>query len=240
MHKAKTKTRAFFQRLSRGSNVPESQDLPSIMISNETSDASSETPPATLSTQLDASVGAQELPTESNPSMSRVYVAGSASPSLSAILPMDSASQTERDGFFKNPNTSSTGTSVTWLIVDTDLKTTRVSKSLSELSDAVAKFKENYEQFAAKRRDVFLIDADFQKALENVEAGGTVGLAAQAFGEKIRDVMRLIETKKELSKGGWSSRLGTFIAKLYPVASLSLNLASAVAQVISRTHDYSY
>ena len=121
-----------------------------------------------------------------------------------------------------------------WLIVDTDLKTTRVSKSLSELSDAVAKFKENYEQFAAKRRDVLLIDIDFQKALEDVEAGGAVGLAAQAFGDKIRDVMRLIETKKELSKNRWSSRLGTFITKLYPVASLSLNLVTIAAQVTSQ------
>lgn len=235
MHKAKTKTRAFFQRLSQGSNVPESQDLPSIMISNETSEVSSEIPPATPSAQLDASVGAQVLPTESTPcAMSRVSVAGSASPSLSAILPMDSGSQTERDGFFKTPNTSSTGTPVMWLIVDTDLKTTRVSKSLSELSDAVAKFKENYEQFAAKRRDVLLIDIDFQKALEDAEAGGAVGLAAQAFGDKIRDVMRLIETKKELFKNRWSSRLGTFITKLYPVASLSLNLVTVAAQVTSQ------
>ena len=82
------------------------------MISNETSEVSSEIPPATPSAQLDASVEAQLLPTESTPcTMSRVSVVGSASPSLSAILPMDSGSQTERDGFFKTPNTSSIGTS---------------------------------------------------------------------------------------------------------------------------------
>jgi hypothetical protein len=240
MEKAKTKTRSFFQRFSKGPNAHEPEDVPSIMLSpecgNKSSEAPGEAPPATPAAQLDARVTTQLLPTEYTPyTMGRDSVAGSASPSISVIQPTRATSlETEQNAFFKTPNTSSSGTLVKWLIVGTDLKETRVSKSLSELSDAVAKFKENYEQFAVKNRKVFLIDSNFQKALQDVEAGGTVRLTAQAFGDQIRDVLRTIETKKELSKTGWISRLGTFVTKLYPVASLSLNLVTGVAQVISQ------
>ena len=60
---------------------------------------------------------------------------------------------------------------MTWLTIDVDVKPGfRMFRSLSELNDAISKFKENYELFAAENKQFLLIESDFHKELKTSEA----------------------------------------------------------------------
>jgi hypothetical protein len=114
----------------------------------------------------------------------------------------------------------------------------RISRSLTELDVAATEFRENYELFAKKHPDVLLFEDEFNTAFRSAEVSDDIKRSAQIFGDGIRAVLQTMETKKSIGKPAWQTKLGTFLAKVYPVAMLSLNLTASVSEVPSRTSQF--
>jgi hypothetical protein len=103
---------------------------------------------------------------------------------------------------------------------------------VSELKSAIDDFKGNYRQFAEKNPHYLLIEdeEDFYGAFSNSQAEVDIRKAAQTFGNRISTVLRKVDKKTEVK---WTTRLGDFLIKLYPLARLSLAMAGGIAEVIS-------
>lgn len=114
----------------------------------------------------------------------------------------------------------------------------RISRSLTELNVAVTEFRKNYELFAKKHPDVLLFEEEFNTAFRSAEVIDDIKCSAQSFGEGIWAVLQIMETKKSIGKSAWLTKLGTFLAKVYPVAMLSLNLSASVSEVPSRASQF--
>lgn len=108
-----------------------------------------------------------------------------------------------------------------------------MSKSLSELDDAIAEFKNNYELFMAVNSKFVLIDDDFRGAFQKAEAGGNVRQSAEIFRHTVWATVRTVENKQKYVQQKWIAKVGNFLTKLYPIAKLSLGLAGAIAEVSS-------
>jgi hypothetical protein len=119
------------------------------------------------------------------------------------------------------------------LTVDSDAQPTRTSTSLSELSDAIAQFKDNYEKFAKENSTFILIDKDIQAALQDAQAEIDIRSAARIFSDGIWGALRTVEAKKKAQSTKWTTRLGNALTKLYPIARLSLGAAQIVGTVNS-------
>jgi hypothetical protein len=101
------------------------------------------------------------------------------------------------------------------------------------LKTAVAEFKKHYLLFAEENKEFIIIETGVDSAIQKAEAEEDVRKSAHVFGREITNVMRLFEQKESLSKGKWTSRVGDFLTKLYPVARLSLQLTGVIAEVLS-------
>ena len=100
------------------------------------------------------------------------------------------------------------------------------------LTEAIAQFKNNYEQFAKKYRQFSLIELDeCYTAFQKAEAGDDIKNAARPFEKGVRAAMQTVEKKRKLAECTWTARVGSFLTKLYPIARLSLSLATASANV---------
>jgi len=113
-----------------------------------------------------------------------------------------------------------------------------MSRSKLELAEAIEEFKKNYKAFAKENKQFLLIDHDVECAFQSAEAGKDIRHSAQLFGNDIGTVLRTIERKTEFKKSKWISRVGGFLTRLYPIASLSLSLAGAIGQVNSAAYDF--
>ena len=109
---------------------------------------------------------------------------------------------------------------------------TRLSRSVEELYSAVETFKKNYEQFAAQNTKFLLIGDEFQTSFANATATNDIRRSAEIFGDGVWSTLRAIESKHTAANTKWTSKVGNFLAKLYPVASLTLNLAVAASGVL--------
>jgi len=107
-----------------------------------------------------------------------------------------------------------------------------VSRALSELKRVVADFKQNYEQFIKTNPHIVRLEEDLDGAIEKSGTAAGMTKSAQIFQSEISATLSAIEKKQKLAKGKWTGRLGDFLAKLYPVARLSLSLAGAIAEVL--------
>jgi len=75
--------------------------------------------------------------------------------------------------------------------------------------------------------------ARLSEALQVADAEHNLRAAARIFRNEIENVLRIEEDKQQLSKGSWVRNVGEFLAKLYPLARLSLQVTGALAQVTS-------
>jgi hypothetical protein len=105
--------------------------------------------------------------------------------------------------------------------------------SLARLQEAVAELKGNYEQFVKYNQDFVLPADNFQTAFEDAERETDFRCAARTFKDGIRSVLTVIENKHKSKESKWTSIIGNFIVKLYPIAKLSLGFASAIGEVRS-------
>jgi hypothetical protein len=56
---------------------------------------------------------------------------------------------------------------------------------------------------------------------------------AKVFGENILTTIQTFERKKSITEGKWTNRVGYFLTKLFPVATLACGLTGAIAEVYS-------
>jgi hypothetical protein len=106
-----------------------------------------------------------------------------------------------------------------------------VSRSLSELHNEVARLRENYGEFTKHNQKFLLLEDDFQTAFETAEAEINFRRKAQTFGDGISSAIRTIERKQKHRESNWTAKVGKFLKTLYPVATLSLGVASSVGEV---------
>lgn len=76
-----------------------------------------------------------------------------------------------------------------------------------------------------------LIDEEFQSTFEEAQKHGDIAGASRVFGLGVWGALGTIEKKKIGGQGKWTTKLGNFINKLYPVARLSLEILQAVGDV---------
>jgi len=108
---------------------------------------------------------------------------------------------------------------------------TSVPGALSALNDVFEEFQERCECFAKKNRKFVRVKDDVHTAIRTAAREQDIKRAALIFVHEISSAIHTIEKRQEASRSKWTGKLGTFIAKLYPVARLSLRLTSAVAEV---------
>jgi hypothetical protein len=109
----------------------------------------------------------------------------------------------------------------------------RLIRSAAELTAAVTDFKENYERFAKKHRQYhdLLIDDNFNHVFQNTRAHSDIKNTAETFSEKIKVALGAVENKNKITANKWTTRLGSFLKTLLPVANFSVNLAGALGEV---------
>lgn len=105
------------------------------------------------------------------------------------------------------------------------------SSAQKQLEMAITKFQEHYEQFATKNHLFMTKRNDVVLAMQNADCGHDVRMSARIFGNEIAKVLRVAEETQQISKAKWTGRLAEFLTKLYPLASFSLQLTSAIAGV---------
>jgi hypothetical protein len=103
-------------------------------------------------------------------------------------------------------------------------------RGLPELNDAIAELKENYEKFAKHNKNYLLIEEDFHKAFEHADAEDNLPGAAQTFSDGIRSALRTIRVKQKYKENNWSTRVGSFLTKTYPVAKIALGVSSTAGE----------
>jgi hypothetical protein len=98
-----------------------------------------------------------------------------------------------------------------------------------ELRAVLSEFKQNYEQFAFKNRHYVLIEDDFERVFEGVESSENNRQIAKSFGDKVRTVLQVVERKKNLTAGKWTTKLGNFLRNLYPIMRFSCGFIATIA-----------
>jgi hypothetical protein len=104
-------------------------------------------------------------------------------------------------------------------------------RHLRELAAATTEFRTNYKRFAEKHKEFLMLDDDLQASLTNIDREKDVRLAAQALETRLRTTVQAVEKKGESLEGKWTTKVGNFLKKLYPVSQLALSLTAAVSDV---------
>ena len=115
------------------------------------------------------------------------------------------------------------------------------TETIKELQDAILQFQESCAAVSAEVRkehsvkvtDISVSDQDLESALKDIGGSGDVRQAGQIFGNRVTDVLKLREHQKHAAEGTWTYKVGNFLAALFPLAMLSLNLTSAISGVFS-------
>jgi hypothetical protein len=115
-------------------------------------------------------------------------------------------------------------------LIDIDDNNPRISAALSELTKSVDMFEKHYTNFAKKNR-LYTVQAEVNGALSKAKEEKDFKQSAKIFGDEITTVLEVTAKKQKLAKSKWTGKLGAFLTTLYPIASLSLGLAGAAAEV---------
>lgn len=106
-----------------------------------------------------------------------------------------------------------------------------VPRHLKELAAATTELQTNYKRFAEKHKEFLMLDDDLQASLTNIGGEKDVRLAAQALETRLRTTVLAVGKKDESLEGKWTTKVGNFLKKLYPVSQLALSLTVAVSDV---------
>jgi len=150
-------------------------------------------------------------------------------------LPAASTPSSDPDHLSSDPVTSacdedngSRQSAVNELSLLTEL--TVLPRALSDLNEAITQLKESYTKFTKYNNRYLLIEDDFRDAFENADAHEDFANAAQTFRDGIKSAMVTIR-KKQKGEEGWTTKVGVFITKLYPVAKIALGVSSSIGEV---------
>ena len=105
-------------------------------------------------------------------------------------------------------------------------------RAVLELNKAVDEFRGHYILFTKNDTRLLAInEADLDSALSRSSHITSVKGSATFFGKEIRNVMSSTKQKEQLVETKWTTRVGDFCCRLYPVAKFSIQIAGAVGQV---------
>lgn len=109
----------------------------------------------------------------------------------------------------------------------------RLVRSATDLETAVKDFRENYQMFVSKHRQYHdLLNEDgFNIVFDTTDNGSVLNPTAEAFGDRIRTALQMIENRRSFNECKWTTRLGSFAKAIFPVANFSLNLAGSIGDV---------
>jgi len=105
-------------------------------------------------------------------------------------------------------------------------------RAVLELNKAVDEFRNHYILFTKNDKRLLAInEADLDSALSRSSLTTGVKGSATLFGKEIRNVMSITKQKEQLVETKWTTRVGEFCCRLYPVAKFSIQIAGVVGQV---------
>lgn len=107
------------------------------------------------------------------------------------------------------------------------------SRSGSELQKAIHEFKHNYRLFAQKNKQYIILDEALDKAFQISFETADIRDTAEVFRKHVWKTLETMETRKEKLVNKWTTKVGQFVTKLYPVARLASGLTAATAEVCS-------
>jgi hypothetical protein len=105
------------------------------------------------------------------------------------------------------------------------------TQSPSELNIAISGFQTTYKTFAKINKQFILLDDDMEEAFRVAQTEGDIRRAATTFSTGISIALEAVRKRKKLETGKWTTKLGTVLSKLYPVARLSLDLLGSIGDV---------
>ena len=110
------------------------------------------------------------------------------------------------------------------------------SRALKDLKEASTVFEENYEYYIKMNPQQGIIKSDegIQMAIDKAGKSADMKRSAKIFGNEILMTLNAMEKKTKMSDLRWTSKLGNFLSKLYPVAMLSLSFTGVIAEVLHR------
>ena len=109
------------------------------------------------------------------------------------------------------------------------------TEPLSGFEQAIAKFRGNYEKFAAKNTKYIRVTDDVQSAITKAGSEINIKRAADIFEKQIAATVEAKESKRKEADAKWTGKVGSFLKKIYPIARMSLQIASSGAEV---THQF--
>lgn len=104
------------------------------------------------------------------------------------------------------------------------------TETSSELDQAIAEFKKNYQKFAERNKYLSIKDG-VEEALRSAGSEKDIKRSAQIFEVHIDAALQAAEGKQKANKAKWTGKVGGFLKNMYPVARISLQLTSSAAEV---------
>jgi hypothetical protein len=102
----------------------------------------------------------------------------------------------------------------------------------SPLGKAVAEFRKNYLKFTQNNsRYISNVNEDVEKAMAQATSGRDIKAASKIFEEQIAAVVQARQKKQDIHQAKWTGKVGGFLKTMYPVALMSLKLASSAGEV---------
>jgi len=116
---------------------------------------------------------------------------------------------------------------------DEHTEATNLAESVTDsvLEQAISQFKKNYSKFANKNQYISNVKDDFGKAMEQAASGKDIKATSKLFEERIAAVMEAKQSKQDANESKWTGKVGGFLKAMYPIAIMSLQLASSAGEV---------
>ena len=107
------------------------------------------------------------------------------------------------------------------------------TRSALELQKALDKFKLNYQLFVRNNKQYINVEEALDDAFLSPHGPVNIRDTAEIIRQKLWTTMTTSQTNKESQSSKWTTKIGQFVTKLYPVAKLASGLTASVAEVCS-------
>lgn len=107
----------------------------------------------------------------------------------------------------------------------------RLAGCVSDFKDAIKELEEHNKQFFSSNPGFITIKDRFDTAFREADANRDIRSGSQVLSKGILTALQTLEAEGNIKKDKWTTKVGNFLKKLYPVARLSLKLTGAVVGV---------
>jgi hypothetical protein len=107
----------------------------------------------------------------------------------------------------------------------------RLAGCVSDFIDAIKELEEHNKEFVSSNPGFITIKDRFDTAFREADANRDIRRGSQVLSKGILAALQTLEVERNIKKDKWTTKVGNFLKKLYPVARLSLNLTGAVVGV---------